>query len=76
MPYRKPRPSSAAFRIRASVVVGLNRKIVSRPAAASVVAELAGLLDRQIEREHAVDAGRGGRARANASSPIRSSGFA
>ena len=36
MPYRNPRPSSAAFRIRASVVVGLSRKIVSRPAAASV----------------------------------------
>ena len=60
MPYRNPLPSSAAFLIRASVVVGLSRKIVSMPADASVSRKLACLFDRQIERQHAVDAGLGG----------------
>ena len=48
----------AALRIRASVVVGLSRKIVSMPRAAIASRKLAGLFDRQVEHEHAVDAGR------------------
>ena len=75
MPYRKPLPSAAAFRIRASVVVGLSRKIVSSPRAEQ----------RRGTRRPPRSAGRAparrprrrrGAAAANASRPIRSSGLA
>ncbi len=45
-------------RIRASVVVGLRRKIVSRPDGSERLAEVARFFDRQVECEDAVDAGR------------------
>ncbi len=54
---QKAAPKSAACRSRSSVVVGLSRRIVSIPRAASMRAELARLLDRQVEDEHAVDPG-------------------
>ena len=63
MTYRNPRPSSADRRIRASVVVGLTRKIGSSPASTSGCAERLRLLDRVVEDQHAVDA-RVGRGRA------------
>ena len=58
MPYRNPLPSAAARRIRSTVVVGLNRKIVSIRAAAKRAAERLGFLGRHIQRQHAVDARR------------------
>ena len=63
MPYRNPLPSAAAFSIRASVVVGLSRKIVSMPDARHRLLKLPGFFDREIEREHAVNARTGGLAR-------------
>ena len=74
MPYRNPLPSSAARLIRASVVVGLSRKIVSRPAPASVSAKRSGLFNRQIEREHAVDARRRGSLRKGVQRPSAAAG--
>ena len=64
--YRKPLPRAAAFRRRSSVVVGLSRRIVSIPRVASMVPEVAGLLDRQVEHQHAVDAGLAARDRQTA----------
>ena len=68
-------PSSAAFRIRASVVVGLSRKIVSRPAAASVSRNSpASSIGRSSASTPSTPAAAA--RRANASSPIRSIGLA
>ena len=58
MPYKNPRPSFAASFTRASVVVGLSRKIMSMSRAAIASRKLPGLFDRQIEHEHAIDTGR------------------
>ena len=57
MTYRNPRPSSADRRIRASVVVGLSRKIGSSPASTSGAAKRLGFFDRLVEDQHAVHAG-------------------
>ena len=53
---RAPPPAASA----PSVVVGLSRKIDRCPAVGERVAHCARLLDRQIEHQHAIDAGRGG----------------
>ena len=58
IPYRNPLPSSDARRIRSTVVVGLNRKIVSIPASAKAARNVLAFLGRHVQRQHAVDARR------------------
>ena len=76
MPYRNPRPSSAACRIRSSVVVGLTRKIGVDARGRPAVRGRPGLLDRQIERPARRRRRPAAAARANASTPIRRIGLA
>jgi hypothetical protein len=74
-PVQKPLPSSAAFSIRASVVVGLSRKMVSIPDAASISRNSpASSIGRSSASTPSTPAAAAWRA--NALTPIRSSGFA
>src|SRR5690349_1927695 len=75
MPYRKPLPSSAARRILSSVVVGLRRKIVSMPLAASAPRKSpASSIGRSSASTPSTPAAAA--CRANSAMPTRRSGFA